>query len=425
MVKILVERTTLELRWILNSTPLIIIPMNGLRKLALACLMILSACQSSRPLTITILDNGQKRTLITNERLPATLLTQAGVVLGPADRVLLNGLEIQSNLPLPSAKLYILQIRRAMSVTINGRTTQSSAVTVGEALSDAGTTIYAQDSIVPPPETPIIAGMTIKYVPSQEFTVAMDGRQIRIRSSAKTVAGVLAEGGIPLVGLDTSQPAQDAAVPADGHIRVVRVSEAVVLAQTSLPFKSDFQSSSDVELDHQEVLQPGQPGLAVSRTRIRYEDGKEVARQVESEAVVRPPKDRVVGYGTKVVVHTATVNGVQIKYWRAVQMFTTAYSPCNSGGGRCYPGTSSGRTVQKGVTAVRYSWYLSMQGQALYIPGYGFATIEDVCGGCVGKPWIDLGYTDAQFQQEGGQWGKYVTVYFLAPAPANILYNLQ
>jgi 3D (Asp-Asp-Asp) domain-containing protein len=203
------------------------------------------------------------------------------------------------------------------------------------------------------------------------------------------------------------------------------VSESVILSQKTIPYKSNFQLSSNVELDHQEVTEPGQPGLTVSRTRVRFENGVEVVRQTESETVVRYPRDRVVGYGTKVVIHTAVVDGVQIKYWRAVQMFTTAYSPCNSGGDRCYPGTSSGKPVQKGVTAVKYSWYLNMQGQSIFIPGYGYATIEDVCGGCVGKPWIDLGYTDAQLQQEGGQWGKFVTIYFLAPAPANILYVLE
>jgi 3D (Asp-Asp-Asp) domain-containing protein len=206
----------------------------------------------------------------------------------------------------------------------------------------------------------------------------------------------------------------------------VRVSESVLLAQRSIPFKSDFQASADVELDHQEVLQPGQPGLAVSRTRVRYEDGKEVARQTESQTLVRPPKDRIIGYGTKVVVHTSIVDGVQIQYWRAVQMFATAYSPCNSGvPGKCYSGTSSGKPVQQGVVAVKYSWYLAMQGQALYIPGYGRATIEDVCGGCVGKPWVDLGYSDAECSQSCDQWGKWVTVYFLTPVPTNIFYTLE
>jgi uncharacterized protein YabE (DUF348 family) len=399
--------------------------MYNLQRLALACFLILSACEPQLPLTIRILDNGTLRTLITNERLPAKLLEQAGIVLGPVDRILLNGYEVQSDQPLPSTKSYTLQIHRAVALTVNDQTIQSAAFTVGDALSDLGKHLYVQDKLDPPADTPIAGAISINYVPSQEFTVTTDGRQIHIRSAAQTVGGVLAEGGFPLLGLDVSQPAENEIIPKDAQIRIIRVSESVVLAQKSIPFKSDFQSSSDVELDHQVVLQPGQPGLAVSRTRIRYEDGKEVTRQTESETVVRTPRDRIVGYGTKVVVHTTTIGGVQLKYWRAVQMFTTAYSPCNSGGDRCFSGTSSGKPVQKGVTAVRYSWYINMQGQAIYIPGYGFATIEDVCGGCVGKPWIDLGYTDAQFQQEGGHWGKYVTVYFLAPPPANILYILE
>jgi 3D (Asp-Asp-Asp) domain-containing protein len=112
---------------------------------------------------------------------------------------------------------------------------------------------------------------------------------------------------------------------------------------------------------------------------------------------------------------------VTIEYWRAVQMYATSYSPCRSGGDRCYPGTSSGKTLQKGMVALRYSWYLAMGGQALFIPGYGFATVEDVCGGCVGKPWIDLGYSDDDYVP----WSSWVTVYFLTPVPATIIYVLN
>ena len=171
-----------------------------------------------------------------------------------------------------------------------------------------------------------------------------------------------------------------------------------------------------MELDQQKILQPGQTGLSVSRVRIVYEDGQEALRQNESETIVRAPQDQIVGYGTKVVIHTTTINGVQIQYWRAVSMYATSYSPCRSGGSKCYSGTSSGQPVQKGEVALKYSWYLTMEGQKLFIPGYGFATIEDVCGGCVGKPWVDLGYSDSDYQD----WSQSVTVYFLAPAPATI-----
>ena len=70
-----------------------------------------------------------------------------------------------------------------------------------------------------------------------------------------------------------------------------------------------------------------------------------------------------------------------------------------------------------------------MAGMQIYVPGYGRATIGDTGGGPIiettfGVPrtkWIDLGYND---NAVGGLTG-WVTVYFLAPAPAVIPYFLK
>jgi 3D (Asp-Asp-Asp) domain-containing protein len=263
--------------------------------------------------------------------------------------------------------------------------------------------------------------LTIDYTPSRELTIGTQGKVIRARSAAPRVGDALAEARLSLTGLNYSQPAEAEVLPRDGSIRLVHVSESLVLAQKPIPFESEFQASANVLIDQQQVLNPGQPGLTVSRVRIRYEDGQEVSRQTESETTVRSPIKRIVGYGTKVELKTASVEGVEIRYWRAVQMFATAYSPCRSGPGQCYPNTASGKPVKKGVVALRTDLYLGLRGQALFIPGYGFASVEDACGGCVGKPWIDLGYSDDDYQS----WGSWVTVYFLAPVPSNILYVLD
>jgi 3D (Asp-Asp-Asp) domain-containing protein len=159
----------------------------------------------------------------------------------------------------------------------------------------------------------------------------------------------------------------------------------------------------------------------MERVRIRYRDGEEVARQVESESVIRPPQNRLIGYGTRVVVRTAVVDGVTIEYWRAVRMYATSYSPCRSDANRCYPFTASGKRVERGVVGVTLQWYYQMRGQAVYIPGYGRATIEDTGAGIPGRLWIDLGYSDADYQP----WHQWVTVYFLTPVPSNILYILE
>jgi uncharacterized protein YabE (DUF348 family) len=400
--------------------------MKPTRWLILITILLHSACQSAPLPTVTIIDNDRILTLQTDKRVPLDILNQASLTLSPEDRVFLNGFRVapdQTNTDTPIT----LQIRRTVTVVISSpqgqQTLQTSAFTVGEALEEAGIELRAGDKIDPLLSSPIAPplGITISPSAARELTFNADGMTFTAASSAQTIGEALSEAGIPLLGLDYSLPAENEALPSDEQIKVVRVSESVLLAQKPIPFESELQASADVPLDQTQILQPGENGLTVQRVRIRYEDGNETSRLTEAETLVRPPKTRLLGYGTKVEVKTAVVDGVQIEYWRAVQMYATSYSPCRSGGDRCFPGTSSGQTLRKGMVGLRQSWYLSMQGQRLYIPGYGFSSVEDVCGGCVGRPWIDLGYSDNDYEP----WSSWVTVYFLTPVPANVIYVLE
>jgi resuscitation-promoting factor RpfB len=392
--------------------------------LALACLLF--ACQPANlSPTVTIIDQEQIITLQTAKQVPSALLDEAGIILNSHDRVLLNGLAVSLNEPIANSPI-TLQIRRAVPLTVitadGEKQIQSSAFTLGEALSEASLWLRASDKIDRSFSSPIKdPTLTIYSIQARALTVTINGKPITISSSAENVGEALAEAGIPLTGLDYTQPAENAPIPSDGQIRLVRVTESMQLAQKPIPFESKLQSSADVPLDTTQILQPGETGLNVQRIRIRYEDGEEVSRLTEDETMVRPPKTRILAYGMKIEVKSATVDGVNIEYWRAVQMYATSYSPCRSGTDQCRSGTSSGKSLRKGMVALRYSWYLNMQGQQLYIPGYGFASVEDVCGGCVGQPWIDLGFTDSNFEP----WHSWVTVYFLTPVPPNVIYVLE
>ncbi|MGZ9223250.1 MAG: G5 domain-containing protein [Anaerolineales bacterium] len=393
--------------------------------LVFTVLFFLLACQPATLPITTIIDKDQVITLQTNERVPSALLKQAAIILSPSDIVLLNGLPAALDEPITNYPV-TLQVRRAIPITINTpegeKQIQSSAFTVGEALQAAAIWLRAGDQVDPPLNSPISSSqVTIYYSPPRELTVASNGKTIGIESSAQTVGEALAEAGIPLIGLDYSVPAENEPLPSDGQIHIARVTESVQLAQKPIPFENELQASADVPLDQTQILQPGENGLMVQRIRIRYEDAEEISRVTEDETMVRPPQTRILAYGTKIEVRSAAVDGVNIEYWRAVQMYATSYSPCRSGADKCYPGTSSGKSLRKGMVGLRYSWYLSMQGQQLYVPGYGFASVEDVCGGCVGRPWIDLGYNDHDFEP----WHSWVTVYFLTPVPANVIHVLE
>ncbi|HSL43657.1 MAG TPA: ubiquitin-like domain-containing protein [Anaerolineales bacterium] len=383
----------------------------------------LLACQPVKLPEVVIIDGEQVSTLQTNERIPSALLNQAGITLTPNDRVLLNGRPTPPNQPIINYPI-TLQIRRATTVTLTTaegkQQIQSSAFTIGQALQEASFSLHATNQVHPTINSPISTS-PVSISSSRDLAITTNGKTMQVSSPAQTVGEALAEAGIPLLGLDYSVPAEKEPLPSDGQIRVMRVTESMQLAQKPIPFDSELQASADVPLDQTQILQPGEPGLTVQRIRIRYEDEEEVSRVTEDETLVRPPRTRIMAYGTKIEVKSAVVDGVNIEYWRAVQMYATSYSPCRSGTDECHSGTSSGKSLRKGMVGLRYSWYLSMQGQQLYIPGYGFASVEDVCGGCVGRPWIDLGFSDSNFEP----WHSWVTVYFLTPVPANVIYVLE
>jgi uncharacterized protein YabE (DUF348 family) len=394
--------------------------------------LLLVSCQPTAPSTIRILDGDQVHILEMDERVPAKLLTEARLTLAPSDLLLVNGQPVSPE-QIPPPETDTLQIRRAVPVTLDTPQGEAELVTaantVGEVLHEAGIQLFAADFIDPPANMPVSTGMRISYRPSRELTVATNGGSVRIRSSAQTIGAALAGAGIPLLGLNYSLPAESEAPPADGQIRVVRVNESLQLIQKSIPFETKTVSSADVELGTQEILQPGREGLSVARTRIRYEDGQEVSRTVEDESVVRPPQTRILQTGTKIVVNTTTIGGVTIEYWRAYEMYATIYSPCNSGAGGCSYGTASGMRAGRGVVAVDPDMYSFLQGQRVYIPGYGYGVIGDVGGGYIVEDligvsryrWIDLGFDDNNIVDMNG----WLTVYFLAPAPASIPLVMQ
>ncbi len=403
--------------------------MRSVHHAALFCALLLCACQPQTSATIAVVDSSLLRTVTTNERVPSMILSRAGILPGPADALLFNGYPVASDAPLPGAGSGTLQLRRAVSVTINGRNVQTAAQTVGEALVGAGMQLRAADGISPYASTRLTVPMAIDYTPAHELVVRGDGQEIKVLSSAPTVGAALAQAGVPLVGLDYSTPGEEEPLPSDGQVQIVRVSESTIFAQKSIPFTSEFKESPDVELGQEQILQPGLAGLAVSRVRIRYENGTEVSRETESETTVRPPQNHITVQGTKVVIKSTTINGLNIQYWRQLQMYATTYSPCNSGTNSCSSGTASGRRAGKGVVAVDPALYAYLNGQRLYIPGYGPAVIGDVGGGYIVEQntgvsryrWIDLGFDDNNI----GDMSGWITVYFLAPAPATIPDILQ
>ncbi len=353
------------------------------------------------------------------------LLDQAGITLADGEWVLADGIALSPETVL-KAPPQTLEIRTAVEFLLveDGRTTRNSAPgpTVGDALWQAGVTLYAADQVVPALSTKLDSigpsPAVIEVIRSRPLVVRADGKETAVRAAGKTVGEALAGAGFALTGLDYSVPAEDEPLPPDGRIRIVRVREEILREQSQIPFERETQPAAELELDQTRVVQPGAYGILESAIRIRYEDGVEVGRTSEGRHVLIPPQNRIVGYGTKVVIRTVDTPDGTFEFYRAITVYATSYSPCRLGvtPPRCNNITHSGKILQKGMIAMVLNWYYLFQGSGVYVDGYGPATVEDSGVGPNAPYWIDLAYLDDEYVA----WHRNTTLYFLTPVPANV-----
>lgn len=367
--------------------------------------------------------DGKVYSLFSAEHDPAALLAKWQLVLGSDDRLLLAGETVAVDEQLPALPALILQVRRAVAISLQADDQNivflSSALTLGQAIAEQGIQIQAGDRLQPVAETPLDAALNATITRGNALEISIGGETLSLRSAATTVGEALADAGIALQGLDRSDPEEDAAVPADRLIRVRRINESVQLAQTTLAHETEWQPDAAAELDTVSVVQLGQNGVQAARTRVRYEDGEETARHEEDQRVLVEAMTQINGYGTKIVIRTVVVDGIEIEYYRAVNVFTTWYSACNSGVSGCLYGTASGVPLAKGVIATYVSWYRELKFATVYVPGYGPGTVADT-GAWPDRsvPWMDLAFDEPV---SGIPWAnQYVTVYFTTPIPAYV-----
>lgn len=364
--------------------------------------------------------NGQTRYIFTPQTNPAEILTLAGIEVNEDDRVLVDGTPTRpEDLPAWPLPVTQLMVRHAVPLRVHDggelRIVQATGETVGEALFEAGITLYLADTVSPGLNTPITPDLDVVIDRARLVSITADGETIETRTRARTVGGALTAAGVTLSGLDYTIPAERDELDDGMAITVIRVTEEIILEERALPYETIVQGDPALELDQRGVGQEGREGLEQTRIRVRYEDGVEVERLPESIYIARAPQNRVITYGTKVVVRTVdTPNGPR-PYWRRLRVWATSYHPAALGGD---DRTATGRRLEHGVVAADRS--VLPFGTEVFVPGYGVGVVADTAPPRRGGMWIDLGYSDADYQH----WSRYVDVYVLGEPPANIDYIL-
>ncbi len=369
-----------------------------------------------RAAEVTVLTLDSAQTYRTQQTTLGAFLGEIGLSLPPGARLLADGQPVADpqTHPLPQH----LAIDPYKTVIIedgaNRRALRTTALTVGEALSEAGVALAALDGVTPSRETALTPDLTIVIARAAPYQITADGQTVEAHSGATVVAQVLADNGVALGPLDYTRPPLDATVVPGDAIEVVRVTERIDTEDVVIGFETVYEPAADMEIDTIMEASAGRPGVLQRRTRVRLENGIEVSRAPDGEVVTVYPQNHVIRYGTNIVVRVIDTPEGAVEYWRKVTMRVTSYTAATSGkepGDPAYGITASGAQAGFGVvavdpTVVPFKSYV-------YVPGYGVAYAGDTGGGIKGR-FIDLGYDEGALKS----WRGTVDVYYLGQPPA-------
>lgn len=373
--------------------------------------------ERSRSVTLSV--DGESRLYRTHLSNPLDILNSVGITLSPSDYIFVDGtaadIDSLAQWPIPPTNI---SIRHALPVQIvdgtQRRQLETTSATVGEALFEAGITLYLADIVTPDSSTLISPDMEITITRSHPVSIIADGSTLQTRVTGETVGDALDEATITLIGLDYSVPGSDVVLRPGIYIRVIRVREEVVVNEETQPYETLYQADPLLEIDQTALVQNGQPGITQTFIRVRYENDIEVSRETENTVVTQEPVNAVIAYGTNIVLRTIDTPEGPRQYWRRIRMYATSYHPAALGGDNI---TATGDLLQKGIVGsdpglIAYDSYV-------YVPGYGIGKMADT-GALRRRLRIDLGYSDADWVS----WSRWVDVYLLAPVPDEIEYLL-
>ena len=259
---------------------------------------------------------------------------------------------------------------------------------------------------------------------SKTVTVHHEGEQLKVESFGETVEQLLDRLNIRVDG-DTRLSLPAGTKTFDGMVLTVERSVRVVENYISvLPYEVTYYEDPSLPAGVKVVVTEGQDGQVSCVASVVYEGGREISRMVLSQTVLEHPVNQVVAVGTGAAQDVQaqcgliigdniiiTEDGQVLTYTGTMQVRASAYTHTDEG---CDFITATMTTVRVGTVAVDPS--VIPYGTRMFIVTndgayiYGIATAED-CGGAIKNDRVDLYFPTVDECWEFGR--RDATVYFL------------
>ncbi|URZ01970.1 G5 and 3D domain-containing protein [Clostridium felsineum] len=307
-----------------------------------------------------------------------------------------------------AAVMGISSMKKEITVNVDGRTSKIVTHRSNEKniLSKNSILVGPKDKIQPALDTSLRNGDKIYIKRAVNIEVAVDGRVRRIKSSEKTVSKMLKAEKIAISKIDKLNVLRNSEIKSNMKISITRVNSQIVKEDQQVDFPTEVVSDDNMGNDEKQVIQQGQAGQKEVFTKVVYEDGKAVSREVVREIVKKEPTKQIFKVGTLGVLKPD--RGGRVLYKKSISALATAYTD-DFGFGITASGTRVKRNSD-GYSSIAVDPTVIPLGTKLYVPGYGYGIAEDT-GGAIKGNRLDLFFSS---EKECYDWGaKNVTVYIV------------
>ncbi len=289
--------------------------------------------------------------------------------------------------------------------------------TVENILKKQGIEVDEEDKVIPQLHEKVTDGTRIEIHRAFEIQLVMGEEEKAIKTAESTVEKLLSSLEIELDELDRVEPGLEEPLQAGDVVEVTRIDEEIVQEEQKIPYQTLVKYNESLEHGITKVVQAGKDGSKEVTSKITFEDGIEVAREVVDEVVHQEAVNEIIEKGT--LNYLITSRGEVSRYRRVLTVQATAYdagyaSTGKNPGDPYYGITSTGTKVRPGVVAVDPK--VIPLGSKLYIESpdgkvsYGYAVAEDT-GSAIKGNRIDIYY---ESRSEALRFGrKTLRVYVL------------
>lgn len=301
--------------------------------------------------------------------------------------------------------------RKTITVIVDGKqsTITTYRNTVAQALKTNDILLGPKDKISPSLDSKLIDDQSIVIKRAVNVNIRVDGKDIPVLSSENNIATLLSAEGITLGDNDRVEPDNSTKLSEGMDIKVVRVNYKTISEIVPIPFKEVVKVNKSLANTKRQISQEGKNGEKEVSTKITYEDGVEVSREVVKENITKNPQDKIIIQGTYPLMPVSR-GGSIMSYSRVFEARATAYWAIN-GVGKTY--TASGRKAvwnPDGYSTIAVDPKVIPYGTKLFVQGYGFAIAADT-GTAIKGNKIDVYFNT---YRQACDWGaKYVKVYIL------------